>query len=175
MKKLVSWFFSKTLSETSLFSFNVCWNGFLLVFFLKLKLLECCVIKYVSTSKLSMTNHNHSNQWEKFVRTFFSLILFSSFFFQMHQGDSGGTLFGKDYAKAKDWWWWWWWWWCSFVADCLSRPDDWDKKTTRAISFCFIKFFLTFWSVYRAWMCNYFSGFRTSISFFNFEINLFLE
>ena len=48
-----------------------------------------------------MTNHNHSNQWEKFVRTFFSLILFSSFFFQMHQGDSGGTLFGKDYAKVK--------------------------------------------------------------------------
>ena len=23
------------------------------------------------------------------------------FLFQMHQGDSGGTLFGKDYAKVK--------------------------------------------------------------------------
>ena len=24
-----------------------------------------------------------------------------SFLFQMHQGDSGGTLFGEDYAKVK--------------------------------------------------------------------------
>ena len=64
--------------------------------------------KYVSTTKLSMTNHNHSNQWKKFVSLFFSDFIFQFFFkwnnvmlflFQKHQGDSGGTLYGKDYAN----------------------------------------------------------------------------
>ena len=66
--------------------------------------------KYVSTTKLSMTNHNHSNQWKKFVSLFFLWLYFPIFLkwnnvmlflFQMHQGDSGGTLYGKDYANYK--------------------------------------------------------------------------
>ena len=140
------------------------WKGFLFVFFLKLKLLECYFIKYVSTTKHSMTNHNHSNQWEKFVwfvRIFFLWFYFPIFLewnnvmlfnFRCTRVIAAGLYTAKiSLIKSKDWWWWWWWWWwwCSFVADYFTRRSR-DKKTTREISFCFIKFFLTFRSVYTA-------------------------
>ena len=115
------------------------WKGFLFVFFLKLKLLECYVIKYVSTTKLSMTNHNHSNQWEKFVRIFFSDFIFqfflewnnvTLFYFRCTRVIAVGLYMAKiTLNKSKDWWWWW----CSFVADYLTRPDDRETKRQHGI------------------------------------------